>query len=134
MGISKAAFLLLFFLSSGKSPLPSACLGQTGAKHLQAPWGEGRSPNPCVTTSWDDDGFGACWPARAAAEWRESSACSRVLFIRDTRKAAALVSAWATNGSQQTFPMARDGGTLGKLPVKGLYKGMALSGFSSLLS
>lgn len=68
MGISKAAFLFIFLLSSGKSPLPSACLGETGAKHKQVPRGEGRSLSQCATHFPDIDGFGPCWSERAAAE------------------------------------------------------------------
>lgn len=104
MGISKGAFLFLFLLSSGKSPLPSTCPGEMGAKCLQAPFGEGRSPNPCVATHLDDDGFGACWPARVAVEQSKSCGCSSVVFVRDARKATALVSAWGTNGSLQPWP------------------------------
>ena len=122
MRISKAAFLFLFLLSSGKSPLPSACLGEIRAKRLQAPFGEGRSPNPCVATYLDNDGFGASWPARVAVEQSESCGCSSVVFVRDTRRATALVSAWGTNGSLQTCLMARNGDTFGKQPFKGLLK------------
>lgn len=125
MGISKAALLLLFPLISGKSPLPSACLGEMGAKHLQAPFGEGRSANLCVSTEMvdddlDDDAFGACWPARVAVEQSKSCVCSGVVFVRDTRRATALVSAWGTNGSLQKCFMARNGGSLAKQLVKGL--------------
>lgn len=42
-----------------------------------------------------------------------------VVFARDTRRAAVLVSVWGANGSLQTCPIARNVGTLGKQPIKG---------------
>lgn len=114
MGISKAALLFLLVLSSGKSPLPSTCMGEMGAKCLQAPCCEDGSRNPCITTYLDEGGFGAYWSARIAVEQSESCGCSG-MFVRDMRRATTLVCAWEQMASicqhakwpEMVVPLAR---------------------------